>query len=65
MGTGCDEQRRVCLRHGIKVETHRDHAGEQIERRLDVDHAALDAPWPEAVDADALSDCNGTVLVPA
>jgi hypothetical protein len=65
MGTGCDKQRRVCFRHGIKVDAHCDHSGEQLEGRFDVDHTGLDAPWPEAVYVDAPSDCDGTVLMPA
>ena len=65
MGTGCNEQRRVCCRHGIKVDTHRDHAGEQLEGWFDVDHPGFDTPWPEAVYVDALPDCDGAVRVPA
>jgi hypothetical protein len=35
MGTGSNEQRRVCFRHSLKVDSHGNHADEQIEGRFD------------------------------
>jgi hypothetical protein len=46
------------------VHAHRDHAGEQVEGRFDVDHAGLDAPWPEPLYVDAPPDCDSAVLMP-
>src|SRR5580693_6810722 len=63
----CEPARRAAARSladGIEVDAYRDHAGQKVKGRFDVDHAGLDAPWPEPVYIYALPHRNRAVLVP-
>jgi hypothetical protein len=65
VGARRDQQRRIVGIDGVEMTAHRDHAGEQRHRRLDMDGAGLAIPIAQSIDSATLCNCDRPILVPA
>jgi hypothetical protein len=59
-----NEQRRIIVAAIIKMCTDRNHAGQDVERRLNVNESRLYRPWTEPRNFTSCAHNNGAILVP-
>lgn len=59
-----NEQRRILAAAVVKMRADRNHAGQNVERRLDMNESGLCGPWTETGNITSCAHGDGAILVP-